>query len=343
MGMEEGVIRPASYGQIRAEADSYVVVHVEDRKVLAKGEHWATLDPEQLKIERRTLEADKIKQEQQRVKGHDELKDAQVRMGLDLYDAEGKRGNLLEVLRDADLPAALRVRVREAVSKLDEQITGLRSKLEPDNLKKNMRLLDEECELQIARKQKQFLALEKRSLLVADSEGALRLGEPLKEKLAKAAPAEPVWVKSGDLIGTIVNDRHYEISVSAAGPLLSEIPQDQLLVFLQDSQTGKLIPGDYTRTDEVDNGREITRNFVFTIRENGVEGARQAQGTRSLVHVYRHFSRPYRLVYKKDIAFAAPEVLEASGWDGLVRHLWPSSKVIQVGPQTIAVEPKDAN
>ena len=90
-------------------------------------------------------------------------------------------------------------------------------------------------------------------------------------------PDEPVWLKAGDLIGTIVDDRHYEISVSASGPLLAEIPQDQLLVLLQDSQTGKLIPGEYARTDEVDNGREITRNFVFTIREDSAESARLAQ------------------------------------------------------------------
>jgi hypothetical protein len=125
--------------------------------------------------------------------------------------------------------------------------------------------------------------------------------------------------------------------------LLADIPRDQMLVFLQDSQTGRLIAGDYVRTDEVDNGREISRNFVFSIRDRDAEGARQAQGTRCLIHVYRKFSHPFRLVYKKDIAFAAPDVLERSGWDGLVRHLWPGSKVLQVGPQTIAVEPPDAN
>ena len=343
MGMEEGVIRPAAYQQVRAETDGCVAIYAKDGQALKKGEHWATLDPEQLNIERRSLEVDKGKQDQQLEKGRDDAEEVHVNRSLDLHDIEGKRENLLRVSQDPDIPVALRQRARETVAKLDERIAVLRAKQVPAVLERDLRQLAADNALQIERKQKLLVTLEKHSQLVAESDGLLRLGGPLKEKLAAAAPETPLWVKTGDLLGTIVDDRHYEISVSAAGPLLSEIPLDQLLVFIQDSQTGALIAGEYARTDEIDSGREITRNFIFNIRQDGVANARQAQGTRNLVHVYRKFSRPYRLIYKKDIAFSAPEVLESSGWDGLVRHLWPGSQVIQVGPQTIAVEPKDAH
>lgn len=343
MGMEEGVIRPAAYEQVRADSEGYVALLAKDGEMLRKGDHWATLDPEQLDMERRGFELDTSKMEQQLRKGRDDAQDAQARMSLELHDIEGKHDDLATVSRDAALPAALRQRAAEALKKLDERISVLREKLNPATLERDLRLLDEDNALQIDRKQKQLLALEKRSFLIAGSGGQLRLGDSVKEKLTTTEPGKPLWMKSGDLIGTIVDDRHYEISVSAMGPLLAEIPRDQLLVFFQDSQTGKLIAGEYSRTDEVDNGREISRNFIFLIRDDGVENARQAQGTRNLIHVYRKFPRPYRLVYKKDIAFSAPEVLETGGWDGLVRHLWPGSKVIQVGPQTIAVESKDAN
>ncbi len=343
MGIEEGVIRPASYAQIRAEADGYVALHAEDGKMLRKGDHWATIDPEQLDIERRSLEVDQSKQRQALEKGREDLRAAQLRMMLELHEAEGKREGLADVSREPEMSLVFRQRVGKAIEKLDEQISLLREKLDPAVYDRDLRLLDEDNALQLSRKEKQLAVLEKRSFLLAGSAGQLRLGDPLKEKLATGESGKPVWVKTSDLLGTIVDEQHYEISVAAAGPLLSEIPRDQLLVFIQDSQTGKLIAGEYSRTDEVDSGREIARNFIFTIPQGGVENARQSQGTRNLVHVYRKFLRPYRIVYKKDIAFAAPEVLDASGWDGLVRHLWPGSKVIQVGPQTIAVEPKDAN
>lgn len=343
MGIEEGVIRPASYAQIRADVDGYVALHAEDGKMLREGDYWATLDPEQLEIERRALELDRSKQKQQLDKGREDLRDARLQMTLEMRETEGRRGSLSDVMQDPEISATLRQRAGEAVKKLDERISNFRGKLDPAAEERDLRLLEEDIALQLSRKQKQFVALEKRSCLRAGFAGQLRLSDPLKEKLATAEPGKPLWMKIGDLLGTIVDEKHYEISVAAVGPLLSEIPRDQLLVFIQDSQTGRLIAGKYSRTDEIDSGREIARNFIFIIPEEGMENARQSQGARNLVHVYRKFPRPYRIVYKKDIAFAAPDVLDESGWDGLVRHLWPGSKVIQVGPQTIAVEPKDAN
>lgn len=343
MGMEEGVIRPAAYEQLRAETDGHVAIHAEDGRELAKGDHWATLDPEQLALERRGFELERGKQQQQLEKGRGDARDARLRASLELHEAEGKRGELMAVARDGGLPPELARRAAEAVTKLDERIKAYQEVLDPAAYEKTLRLLEQECELQIERKQKQLQDLEKNSCVTAGSAGRLRLGDGLKEKLAGAKPGEAVWVESGDLLGTVVDDRHYEISVAAAGPLLSEIPREQLLVFLQDAQTGRLIAGEFSRADEIDNGREISRNFIFIIREDGMENARNAQGTRNMVHVYRKLPRPCRLVYKKDIAFVAPDVLETAGWAGLVRHLWPGSKVVQVGPQTIAVEPQDAH
>ena len=343
MGMEDGIIRPASYEQFRVDSECRLVLHAKDGQVLEKGDHWATVDPEQLQIERRTYELEKIKQEQQRLKSAEDAREARVRAGLDLHEAEGKRANLEAVTQDSDISPALKRRAAEALTKLDEQIAALRVKLEPAALEKELKLLDEECELNIERKRQQMELLERRSKLVAESAGKLRLGDSVKTRIGNGGMDEPVWIKAGEIIGTVVDDGHYEISITAEGPLLMEIPQDQLLVFLQDSQSGALIAGEYARTEETDNGREISRNMIFTIAGKDSPAARLAQGTRNLVHVYRKFPRPYRMVYKKDIAFLAPEVLEISGWDGLVRHLWPGSKVVQVGPQTIAVEPTNAN
>lgn len=265
-------------------------------------------------------------------------------MNLELHETEGKRQALLDAAEEPGLPAALKRRASEAVAKMDEQIVLLRERLDPAKLESDLQLGVEEGRLQISRRRQQLESMERRSRLLSGFAGELRLGNPhLKALGDDGKPDAMLWLNPNDLIATIVDDRHYEISIQASGPLLSDLPQDQLLVFLQDSQTGRLLAAEFARTDEVDNGREISRIFVFTIREDGVEGARQAQGTRNLIHVYRKFSRPYRLVHKKDIAFSAPDILETAGWDGLVRHLWPGSKVVQVGPQTIAVEPKDAN
>ncbi len=340
LGLEEGVIRPAAYEQFRMEGEGFVSLLAKDGQKLQKGEQWATLDPEQLDIERRSFELEKSKQEQALKKGREDLEDARLSLSLDLHELERKRDDLANVAGDASIPPVLRRRAEEAVSKMDERIAATRVKLSSESKERDVRLLEEESELQMVRKQRQLLTLEKRSCLVAEFDGELRIADSIKEKLAELSPGELPWVKGGEVIGSITNDRSYEIFVTASGPLFAELPQEELLVFLQDPQTGGLLAGEFARTEETDNGREIVRTYVFTVRETDAERARKSMGTRCLIHVYRKFPGKFRVVYKKDIAFAAPEVLENAGWDGLVRHLWPGSKVIQVGPQTIAVDPK---
>ncbi len=344
MGLEEGSIRPAAYEQIRASAEGYIALHAKDGQMLKKDEHWATSDPEQLEIERKSVEIDASKLERQIKKNRDDAMEAKARTSLELHEAEGKRTGLLDAARDEQVPAALKTRVKEAITNIDEQIAQLRGKIDPETIERDLKLEADEGGVQMERKRKQLLATEKRSRLVAGFDGELRLSDPLKKLQAAAkSPDELLWVKPNEHIATLVNDQVYEISVTASSPLLAEIPTESLLVFLQEGKTGRLVAGEYARTDEIDTGAEIVRNYIFTIRKDSVDVARYSVGQRNLVHVYRKFPRPYRMIHKKDIAFLASDVLAASGWDGLVRHLWPGSEVIQVGPQTIAVKPKDEN
>lgn len=344
MGLEEGSIRPAAYEQIRASVEGNMALHAKDGQMLKKDEHWATSDPEQLEIERKSVEIDASKLERQIKKNRDDAMEAKLRMSLELHEAESKRTGLVDATGDDEIPLDLKKRAKEAITNIDEQIARLREKLAPETVERDLKLEADEGELQLERKRKLLLASEKRSRLVAGFEGELRLSDSLKKLQAAAkSPDELLWVKPNEHIATIVNDEVYEISVTASSPLLAEIPTESLLVFLQEGKTGRLVAGEYARTDEIDTGAEITRNYIFTIRKDSVDVARYSVGQRNLVHVYRKFSQPYRMIHKKDIAFLASDVLASSGWDGLVRHLWPGSEVIQVGPQTIAVKPKDEN
>ena len=99
--------------------------------MLRKGEHWATMDPEQLDIERRSLEVDQSKQQQLLEKGREDLREAHLRMMFELHEAEGKRGSLEDASRDPEISVTLRQRAAEAIKKLDERISLLREKLDP--------------------------------------------------------------------------------------------------------------------------------------------------------------------------------------------------------------------
>ena len=203
-----------------------------------------------------------------------------------------------------------------------------------------IKLIEEDYSLQAAQRKKALEAFEKISMLVAKEGGKLQLSDGIKRQLEEAKDSgKPIWVDGNELIGSVSNDASYEITVAANGPLLAGIPNDELLVFFQDPQTGQMIEGKYVRTDERDNGRQIQRDFIFKASDTGLEAARRASGATNTVHVYRKFDRPYRIIMKKDLVFENPEELEKSGWVGMVQKLWPGSRVIQVAPQTIAIDP----
>ncbi len=84
----------------------------------------------------------------------------------------------------------------------------------------------------------------------------------------------------------------------------------------------------------------LLRLKVEHVDETGIEDARQSVGQRNLVHLYRRFERRYHLVPKRDIAFAAPDMLAKGGWAGLSQHLWPGCQVMQVGPQSLLIDMK---
>lgn len=344
MGLEEGTIRPSAYKQERALMDGYLSLIAKDGQLLKKGDTWAILDPEELDMERRSLTLEEEKLERKVQKDAEDADEAHLRLSLEIHEAEGKRQTLQDSLEDPSLPAELGGRIRDAIRKMDERLELLRKKADPETLKKDMELGKAEGELLLARKRKQFLAMEKRAHLLAGFDGELRLSDSLKESVAdRKEPGDMIWVAANELLATLVDDEEFEIVVRATGPVLSQVKREDLLVFLQEPTTGSLIAGDYSRTDEIDNGSEIIQQYIFTIRENSVGDARHSSGQRGLVHVYRKFGTPVRLVQKKAIAFAETDALSSAGWNGVVTSLWPGSTVVQVGPQTIAVRPKDDN
>jgi hypothetical protein len=344
MGTEEGSIRPAAYQQVRSTIDGYFALKAKDGQLLKKGELWAIIDPEEIEIERKSLDLEKAKLQQQADKTAGETLEAQIRLALDIHEAEGKRQTLIDASQNTSIPAELRKRAGDSISKIDERLRMLKKRASPKTLKRNVELEETEGELAIEKKQKQFLALKKRSFLVAEFDGELRLSDSVKKAVAdRKEPDALLWVASNEHLATVVNDSKYEIVVKATSPILSQIKREDILVFLQEPQTGRLIGGDYARTDEIDTGGEIIQNYVFNIQGASIQDARHSSGQTGLVHIYRKFSTPVRLIFKKDIAFAESDILASRGWDGLVMSLWPGSTVLQVAPQTIAVRPKNDN
>jgi len=343
MGIEEGAIRPAAFEQFRVDADAVVVLHANGGDMMEAGQHWATLDPEQLEIERETIELEEMKREHQRAKDEYENEQARVALLLEIEEAHRKSEDLEQAAQTAELDASLRKRAREAVEIMSHRISLLEERASLEHQNEQTRLKEIETELQERRAQRQLLAMERRSKLVSRHGGRLRLSDEFHARQEHADDRQKVWMGSGELLGTIVDDSRYEIHVPANTSAMLQLPENEIGVFFQDGQTGTLIPGNFLRIEEVESGLEINRTYVFSVPDERMDAAREAGGQKNFVHIYRMFTNEKHIVHKRDLAFEAPEILQESGWGGLIRHLWPQSRIIQVGPQSIALEVADAD
>ena len=343
LGIEQGVIRPASYEQVVVDAEQRVAIHADDGANIKKGQHWATLDPLNLELERRSHAIDKIKGEQDMARELATLEEERIKRLIALKEAETNL-KLLEInAGDQSLPASLRKQASKTADELTDEIELMKKSLEPESMEQQREVIRNAAALQQDRRDKQLEDLEKRSMIVADNDGVLTLGSAVLKAIADADGKGPYWIKASEVIGAVNNDEHFELWVDASGPLLGNMPLERLKVNVRDANTGAIIPAKFDRIEEVDQGIEIKRRYVFMVDPRTPDQPDMTVGVRSMVDVFVIFEKAHRRVFKKDIAHLNPELLESGGWAGLVSHLWPGSKVVHIGPQTIAVQAADEN
>lgn len=344
LGLEEGSIRPRNYDSIKTDIARFIVVHAKDGQILKKDEHWMTVDPEELELERKALS---VEEEKFKIKLRDERWNSDElieKQKLALDGLKSKKEELVSFLEQGEDIGGLRERISTGLLDIDKKIQRIQSQIDPENVKKEFELFESEGLLDLKRKRKRFELLERRSIVKAAFEGKLELSESVKQEIGKPRDKDkPTWISNNTTIATLVDEKHYEVVVKLTNSYSREAKPENLMVLLQDSQTGKLIEGTFDRIEEIETGAGIKHNSIFKLSNLPVEVAKHSSGESHFVHIYRKYPKAHSLVQKKDIAFIAPSILKKHGWSGLVKHLWPKSTVLQVGPQTILIKNGNEN
>lgn len=344
LGTEQGVVRPADYEQFKLGGEGFVQLLVPHGSVLEKGQQWATLNPAQLDADTVALKLAELGLAMDLDEARRTAREDLANRNLGLHELESKRRVLQDALDAGDLAAELQARTRGALQDLDEQIEAARARVTPERQELELRVKLDEIKLQAQRQRNQYETLKRRSELIAGFKGELRLADEIREALDQNSDEQrPIWLKDNQAIGTIVNEDSYEITVTGMATMLGNTPPEELIATLHDARSGRLIVGEFSGSEEVDRGGEIERTYMFKVQENSIDDARRAMGQMNMVNIYRKFDEPFHLIFKKEIAFVAPEVLSKGGWSALVGHLWQGAEVIQVGPQAIAVKVQDEN
>ncbi|WP_143183787.1 hypothetical protein [Rubritalea squalenifaciens] len=341
LSLEDGLIQPANLKQYRSLSEGYITFLKPNGAELQEGETWAIIDKDQLDLESRALELEKKKVS----KALDDLQEEQQafidKQLLNLEALKLQRIELKASLENSSLPDKLKDKIREALTKLDEQEARLQKSIKPENLESELQLKSEELTLSLDRKIRAHEKLEKRSHLKADFQGTLTIS--LDETQDPNFVNKPQWVEINKLYASITNDSHYEIEVTNRNPAFNSHDRSKLIAMVDDGVSRQLIRAKYKELRTKDTGGAIRDFHIFTIPEKHSEFAAKNSGETRTIFLYLTLEEDCYVIKKNQIALTAPKVLQTEGWPGLIKHLYPGYKLLHIGPKTLAVIKDDGN
>lgn len=339
MGLAEGTVEPRAIETVISSLEGYYEFHANHAQVLKQDQLYVTARPEQLELERRSL--DLTRRQMETARREENRTDAEDSLRLETSRDEllQQRLELAEVLSTEGLDASLSERLTAAIDKLDGQIARMEEQLDPEGRAVQRQEAQDSRALGYERQRSTFETLERQSLRKAPFAGTLELSSDVREQLEGQALPARIWLAAGVTIGQIVDRSSYRISVPAAKTDLDKIPSEHLLVLLNNHDEGLLVRGTFDEIEQVQAGGELLPIYKFAVDEKYNEKLKTTGVRKELVHIYQTLPEPAHLVQKRDLTFLNPAVLEASGWAGLARHIWPGCKVLAIGPQTLAILP----
>lgn len=336
MAIDEGEISAAKQETFTLQSESPVLFLKAHNSALKKEEHWATADEKNLEFERRTLALAEKESTNKLNTANDKRDEVIEKTEESILALLAKRLEFEDSLDNEHLSKSIRKRIGTRISKINAQIKSLKEDISQSALDEQILLETDKLQLTIEKQRRNFMLLEKNSLLKAPFDGVLKLNIENPEKVL--LNEEELWLKPNKVFATITDESHYEVTLSNRNPVfqIAAVSSMSLSVgtgFDQDFLTASFLE---TRRESASPGK-IQDFHVFKVAEKSLAKARSSAGEKLPVHIYINFSKPQIIIAKSQIALLAPDILENRGWVGLVQHLYPKVQISAVGPEGIAV------
>lgn len=339
--MEDGRIQPANKTNYRTNSETYISFLKPNGSTLKKDDTWGILDKKQLDIEERSISIEKRKLKLARRESETKHQEYTEKLRLDLETLTTKIREIEKTLENDDLSPKLKERVKKALQTLDKKVIFFEERLEPQELEDNLATELKELDLAHDRKLRSFEKIKRRSILKAEFDGTLTIfiAEPDTAHLKKDAH----WISTSKLYATITDETHYELLLSNRNPIFNTEDRKLLIALVDDGTSHKLIQATYHELRKVETSGAIRDNHIFRIPQDSNSFAAQNVGENKTLYIYKKLKKPCHIISKKRIALIAPAILEKGGWDALVRYLFPGSKLVHIGPTTLAIEASNEN
>ncbi len=303
---------------------------------LKEGEHWATIDPEKLALETRSIILER-KNTKRKLKEFKESQNKdQEQADQNLYKLREEKRLLLITMNQSSIPANLKGKASKAVKGIDAKIKKIEESISEKNVVEAYADEEEALALTLERREKEFEKLHKKSVLKAAFNGVL-------EYNAKPDEDDLIWVEGGELYATIKDNSSFEIIIADKNPVFKRANYEKMRVTLTTGVTGQLIVAYFKESRTIDYNGAFREVLVFEVSKGSVRFAEPILGQTRIGRIHMSLPENCFQVSKHDIALNNTDVLDAEGWRGLVTSIWPDAKVEAIGQKSISVTHKNEN
>lgn len=339
LGSEKTLITTNDEMSFTSSSDSKFQLLKADGQWLKKGDHWGTLNPEQLAAEREAYNLEQRKIALQ----IDELEDSNIENLLKIEQSHTeiseKASELKLALKIEELSKETKERINKALERLDKQLKRLKNKIDTEQFLLENSLKHEELLLSLKQKKRVLEALEYQSELKAEFDGKLDLLID-DDKIQDLSEKKLVWLPTNQIFANLVDDRKVNVELTPSSSSLHSVAPEKVSLLIHLGAEGKLVRAQFKTVESIENSQLNNKKWVFGIADKDSDTIKNAIGTQRVANLFRELDEPAHLVMKHDIASVRPSVLKEKGWRGLVRDLWPDSQVVFIGPQSIALRQK---
>lgn len=335
VAVDNGKVVSSQLEYFRAPYELQVTVHKPHLATLKAGDHWGTIDEEKVELDRRSIEIEKwrLKNDLKELEGKQKQRKESIE--IEIATLLSEKALITKGLNSDELPSKLALRVKEAIKLLDESVIELRESIAEEVLLEEYQNEKDALEIKLQRRERELEKSERNALLKAPFDGILELNNDVDENA--------YWVDSGEVIATISDDSVYEVHFDSKNSVFQRSNLSKLRITMNMGSSGQLIIAHYKETKKIDINGTFRNTHIFGVDDESIDLASQIVDQTRVCNIHEKLPPNCHLVKKHDIALVAPDILNAKGWNGLVKYLWPDAEVISIGPRAISIQKSDAN
>ncbi len=339
LSMSKSHITPSQTIALRSSLEGYLQINAPNHSLLQKDQVWAIKNPKRLKLSQTSLDLEKIKSSQKiktiKLDYQDSISTQEDTLAALIIEQKKLQSALTspEITQNSKITQPL----QNALKKISAGISRASQRLENLNSETPLQTEISQINLDLEKKRANHELLQKSSEYEAPFQGTLNLQIP--DLLETTQYPVTVWVNSSEPLGTLSNNKRFEVSIKASSSALFQVNSNTLFIKINSHRKKQTITANYFRTQQLESQSPNTPPvLVFQVSKKDTIKAQDLSGGQPLANIYTKLPKNCHIVPKATLLPYLNQQEDQSNWKETTERLWPNSKLIAIGKTALAVQ-----